>query len=52
MLCDQIGQAVGVPDLRQLSPDGLVRENYMALLTHQNIKQRVAAAGFELTSDT
>jgi hypothetical protein len=27
MLCDQIGQAFGVPDLRQLSPDGLVREN-------------------------
>jgi hypothetical protein len=50
-LCDQIAQAFGVPELGQLSADGLIRAPYFAGIQNPNIKQRIEAAGFEITSD-
>jgi len=50
-LCDQIGQAFGVAELGQFSPDGLIRAPYFAAIQHPAIKQRIAAAGFEIAND-
>lgn len=50
-LCDQIGQAFGVAELGQFSLDGLIRAPYFAAVQHPAIRERIAAAGFEITND-
>jgi len=48
----QIGQAFGIPEMDQLSPDGMIRSRYTSLLQHPGIRERAVNAGFEISDES